>query len=63
MIGTPEMLNVIPAEMPADIGFHVLPQLSGRMLAFPIGGYLIDIGTMENYQAAQQTWPGFPSPE
>jgi mannose-1-phosphate guanylyltransferase len=63
MIGTPEMLDVIPAEMPADIGFHVLPQLAGRMLAFPIGGYLIDIGTMENYQAAQQTWPGFPSLE
>jgi mannose-1-phosphate guanylyltransferase len=63
MIGTGEMLNVIPDEMPADIGFHVLPQLSGRMLAVPIGGYLIDIGTMENYQTAQATWPGFPGSE
>jgi mannose-1-phosphate guanylyltransferase len=63
LIGTPEMLNVIPEEMPADIGFHVLPQLAGRMLAFPIGGYVMDIGTMENYQTAQQTWPGFPASE
>jgi len=63
MIGTGELLNVIPDELPADIGFHVLPQLAGRMLAVPIGGYLMDIGTMENYQTAQQTWPGFTSSE
>lgn len=58
MIGTCEMLDAIPSDTPADIGFHVLPQLTGRMLAFPIRDYLIDIGTMENYQIAQQTWPG-----
>jgi len=58
MIGTPELLDLIPAVVPADIGFHILPQLVGRMLAFPIRDYLIDIGTMENYQTAQQTWPG-----
>ena len=60
MIGTPEMLAVIPDDTPADIGFHVLPRLAGRMLAFPIRDYLIDIGTMENYQWAQRTWPGLP---
>jgi mannose-1-phosphate guanylyltransferase len=59
MIGTPEMLEVIPENTPADIGFHVLPRLAGRMVAFPIHDYLIDIGTMENYQAAQVTWPGY----
>lgn len=58
MIGTPEILDLIPDTNPADIGFHVLPQLAGRMLAFPIGTYLLDIGTMENYQTAQKTWPG-----
>jgi mannose-1-phosphate guanylyltransferase len=58
MIGTPEMLNVIPADIPADIGFHVLPRLSGRIIAFPIREYLIDFGTLENYQSAQQNWPG-----
>jgi mannose-1-phosphate guanylyltransferase len=58
MIGTPELVEMIPSEVPADIGFHVLPHLAGRMLAFPINDYLIDIGTMENYTTAQVTWPG-----
>jgi mannose-1-phosphate guanylyltransferase len=58
MIGTPGILDLIPPVMPADIGFHVLPRLVGRMLAFPIRDYLIDIGTMDNYQTAQRTWPG-----
>jgi len=60
MIGTPAMLEAIPKDTPADIGFHVLPRLTGRMVAFPIHDYLIDIGTMENYRRAQATWPGFP---
>lgn len=58
MIGTPELLDVIPDDVPADIGFHVLPKLTGRMFAFPIRDYLIDIGTLQNYQHAQATWPG-----
>ena len=58
MIGTSDIIDVIPGDTPADIGLHVLPRLVGRMLAYPIGGYLIDIGTMENYQTAQKTWPG-----
>lgn len=60
MIGTPDLLKVIPESTPADIGFHVLPQLTGRMLGYRIDDYLIDIGTMENYEKAQVTWPGFP---
>jgi mannose-1-phosphate guanylyltransferase len=60
MIGTPEMLAAIPDDTPADIGFHVLPRLAGRMLAFPIRDFLIDIGTLENYHRAQSTWPGLP---
>lgn len=58
MIGTSQALDAIPDSIPADIGFHLLPQLVGRMLAYPISDYLIDIGTMENYQLAQKTWPG-----
>jgi mannose-1-phosphate guanylyltransferase len=58
MVGTPELVEAIPEQVPADIGFHVLPRLVGRMLAFPINDYLIDIGTMENYLKAQVTWPG-----
>jgi mannose-1-phosphate guanylyltransferase len=58
MIGTREVLDVIPDSVPADIGFHVLPKLRGRMLAFPIRDYLIDVGTLDNYHKAQATWPG-----
>jgi len=58
MIGTPEVLDAIPSSVPADIGFHVLPQLAGRMIAYSISDYLLDIGTMENYEKAQATWPG-----
>jgi len=60
MIGTQELLDVIPEKTPVDIGFHVLPQLAGRMLGYHIHDYLIDIGTMENYNRAQVTWPGLP---
>jgi len=57
MIGTHELLNAIPQKPLADLGFDVLPSLSGRMLACPINDYLLDIGTMENYEIAQKTWP------
>jgi mannose-1-phosphate guanylyltransferase len=57
MIATPEIIEMIPHNRPADIGFHVLPRLIGRMQAYPISSYVIDIGTMENYQTAQRTWP------
>jgi mannose-1-phosphate guanylyltransferase len=59
MIGTPALLNAIPSKKPADMGFDVLPRLTGNMLAYPIDDYLIDIGTTENYKKAQLTWPGF----
>jgi mannose-1-phosphate guanylyltransferase len=59
MIATPRLIDVIPDKTPVDIGFDVLPKLVGKMLAFPIRDYLIDIGTTENYERAQSTWPGF----
>lgn len=59
MIATPALLDVIPERVPSDIGFDVLPTLKNRMLAFRITDYLIDVGTMENYQRAQTTWPGY----
>lgn len=58
LIGTPSLIKAIPLKYPVDIGFDVLPQLVGRMMAYPISDYLIDIGTMENYNRAQITWPG-----
>jgi mannose-1-phosphate guanylyltransferase len=60
MIARREMLDLVPANTPdglADIGFHVLPQLIGRMAAVPIKEFLLDIGTMENYRRAQEVWP------
>jgi len=57
MIATPKLFDFIPTIIPADIGFHVLPRLLGQMRAFPISDYLLDIGTMPNYQKAQATWP------
>jgi len=57
LIGTQAMLALIPDVRPADLGFHVLPQLAGRMMAYPICEYLIDIGTVENYESAQQECP------
>jgi mannose-1-phosphate guanylyltransferase len=56
LIGTPELLNDIPPRYPADLGFDVLPRLTGRMLAYPITDYLLDVGTLENYEIAQRTW-------
>jgi mannose-1-phosphate guanylyltransferase len=58
MIGTETLLEVIPRKRPADIGFDVLPVLAGRMFAYPIPEFLMDIGTIENYRQAQLDWPG-----
>jgi mannose-1-phosphate guanylyltransferase len=58
MMARQEIFQFIPEKRPADIGFDLLPKLVGRMAAMKISGYLRDIGTMENYQAAQTDWPG-----
>jgi mannose-1-phosphate guanylyltransferase len=58
MLAGPELLQAIPPSLPADLGFHVLPYMVGKMQGYPIGEYLLDIGTMENYRSAQETWPG-----
>jgi mannose-1-phosphate guanylyltransferase len=58
MVAGPGLFDVIPPCIPADLAFHVLPRLLGKMRAFPLADYLLDIGTMPNYQEAQITWPG-----
>jgi mannose-1-phosphate guanylyltransferase len=58
MIGTPALIEAIPEKPGADIGFDVLPRLVGRMRAYRISEFLLDIGTFENYELAQRTWPG-----
>lgn len=61
MLATPPLLDVIPDTWPVDLGFHVLPQIVGRMAAYRISDFLIDIGTLETYRSAQASWPGLPT--
>jgi len=63
LVARPALLDAIPDKYPVDIGFDVLPRLSGNMLAYEVSGYLVDIGTMENFHRAQATWPGTSSTE
>lgn len=57
MVAGSPVFDLIPPCVPADIGFHLLPRLLGKMLAYPIADYLLDVGTLANYQKAQTTWP------
>ena len=58
MVAGPELFDFIPAHYPADLGFDVLPRMVGKMAGYKICEYLLDIGTISNYQHAQQSWPG-----
>jgi mannose-1-phosphate guanylyltransferase len=58
MIAGQEIFDALPAQRPSDIGFHMLPKFVGRMAAYRVSEYLLDIGTLQNYQAAQESWPG-----
>ena len=58
MICGREIFDFLPDRRPADIGFDLLPKMAGKMAGYRISEYLIDIGTSENYQAAQRSWPG-----
>jgi mannose-1-phosphate guanylyltransferase len=58
MIGTHALLEAIPDKRPADIGFDLLPNVAGRMFAYSVSEFLLDIGTLANYEQAQRVWPG-----
>lgn len=58
MVAGLELFDFLPAHCPADIGFDVLPGMVGKMAAYKISEYLLDIGTTSNYRHAQQSWPG-----
>ncbi len=45
-----------PDKTPLDFGKDVLPKLVGQMYGWNTEGYLIDIGTMENYKRANEEW-------
>jgi len=58
MIGTQQLIDAIPDKPQVDLAFDVLPKLVGKMRAYTISSYLLDIGTIGNYAIAQETWPG-----
>jgi mannose-1-phosphate guanylyltransferase len=58
MAAGPELFDFLPDRCPADLGFDVLPKMVGKMAGYKMSEYLLDIGTISNYQQAQQSWPG-----
>lgn len=63
MVAGREVLDAIPQDRPADISFHLLPHLLGRMRAYRLHQYVRDIGTLQNYEEAQTSWPGLEDEE
>ena len=55
-IATPQILNHIPEEDIADIGFDLLPKLVGKMIGWKTNDYLIDIGTHHDLAKAEKEW-------
>ncbi len=53
-IARPEFFSHLPAEGFADLGQDVFPKLAGRMYGHELEGRLLDIGTLANYEQAQQ---------
>jgi len=55
-----DIFNYFPQEQkslkPLDLGFYVLPKLGRRMMAYPIEEFLMDIGTINSYERAQELW-------
>ena len=56
-VASPELIKYIPDRVPCDLGYDVLPKLVGKSFGVPVKGFLMDIGTHENYQLAQRLWP------
>jgi mannose-1-phosphate guanylyltransferase len=44
------------SNLPLDLGLHVIPRLTGQMKAYPIHEFLMDIGTLGQYEKAQASW-------
>lgn len=55
-ISSPEILEMIPEYEVTDIGFHLLPQLIGRMNGWKTEDYLRDIGNPSDLAKAEKEW-------
>ena len=53
----PKVLDEIGSVPPKDIGFDLLPRLTGRARAVLVDGYFRDIGTADAYRRAREEWP------
>ena len=42
--------------LPLDLGYHIIPRLVGQMKAYRITEFLMDIGTLGQYEQAQAIW-------
>lgn len=62
MVTSPKALDRLPTGRKSDIGYDLLPALVGQMAAYEVQDFLIDIGTPDNYQRAQEQWPHLKSP-
>jgi mannose-1-phosphate guanylyltransferase len=58
LLANAALLDAIPDKTPVDLGFDVLPKMIGLMSAYRISDFIIDIGTLDTYRAAQQMWLG-----
>jgi beta-phosphoglucomutase len=50
MLAGRRLLDQIPTFLPADTGGHLLLRMLGKMAAYPIDEYLLDIGMTPNYR-------------
>ncbi len=55
-IAKPDIIDMIPNLEITDIGFHLLPRLTGKMAGWKSSDYLIDIGTIDNLNIANKEW-------
>lgn len=58
LIASSALFDWLPAPgAAADLGKDVLPELVGKMWGEKLEGFLLDIGTPENYARALREWP------
>ena len=57
-IASQKIFDYIPGNGSVDLSFNVLPELTGKMYGYVINDYILDIGSIENYEIAQKTWKG-----
>lgn len=55
-IASQKIFPLFPDKEFIDFGKDMLPLLAGKMYGWEIKDYLLDIGTMENYERARREW-------